>query len=261
MQFDSASNTTTQANFNILMIEDDPVMQQRLQRILSMQSQSTKLNLNSISENNQVTPGVESFPSPPLKTTNYIVSGQILVAQSSAQTLELLQQHVNLNISLALLDLGLPDGHGLDLIPMLREKYPDIIILVITVCATDHILLDCIQAGANGYLLKEREDFELAIAIKHVLNGAMPIDPFMAKALIDLSKQNLSNTTSASFELSNREIEILKLVTNGLSNRDIAEHLHLSRYTIDTHIRNIYAKLAVNNRSKAIAAANKFKLF
>lgn len=252
-------------NINVLIVEDDQQMQQRLQRLLATPIKLPASALSTINASNQANSSSQMFESVrdlSNLTASHDVSTQLCICKNRLDTLEQLQrQSTEHCFNLALLDLTLPDGHGLDLIPVLREKYPNIIILVITVCAVHDVLLNCIKAGANGYLLKEREDFELSIAIKHALNGAMPIDPFMAQVLIELSTQAQKNNAAASFDLSQRELEILKLVTQGFSNRDIADQLNLSRYTIDTHIRNIYAKLAVNNRSKAIAAVNKFKLF
>ncbi len=220
------TNTLTLVPLSILVIEDDPIMQQRLCRLVA-----------------------EVFEQ----------SHQIICAQNFSEALSAIALH---NFALALVDLGLPDANGLDCIDALLQKDPSLAILVVTVCSTAQSLLETIKHGARGYLLKERDDFELIIAIKHILNGAMPIDPFMAKIIIDLAKPyTMQKPISSAINLSNREIEILKLITLGLSNKDIAKQLTISTFTVDTHIRNIYAKLAVNNRSKAIAAVSKFKLF
>lgn len=159
--------------------------------------------------------------------------------------------------SLALVDLGLPDGHGCDFIPELRRNNPALSILVISAWSTQDTVLRALHAGATGYLLKERDDLELTLSIRSVLRGGAPIDPFIARhilAELPQEKKAAADTQRVPSPsiLTTREGQILALVADGKSNRDIAEHLLISRYTVECHITHIYRKLEVSSRTKAI---------
>ncbi|CAL60798.1 putative two-component system response regulator LuxR family [Herminiimonas arsenicoxydans] len=164
---------------------------------------------------------------------------------------------VNQPIALALVDLGLPDGSGIDLIAEMHMADPALPILVISAWSTEDAILAALRAGATGYVLKERDDMEVALSIRSVLRGGAPIDPFIARRIIDeLRPKTMPHEKAPNNEtLSPRESEILGLVAQGLANREISEQLHLSRYTIECHIKHIYRKLAVSSRTKAIHEA------
>ena len=172
-------------------------------------------------------------------------------------------------IALALVDLGLPDGNGKELIEQLHFRDPSALILVISAWSTQDSLFSAIQAGATGYVLKERDDAEIIIAIRSILRGGAPIDPFIAREILsqishqkvpvlteDLSDRADAQAFNSHYEqLTNRELEILNLVAQGLSNREIAEQLFVSRYTVESHIKHIYRKLSVTKRTKAVSTA------
>lgn len=162
--------------------------------------------------------------------------------------------------ALALVDLGLPDGSGIDFIAELRQRDSALSILVISAWSTQDTILRALHAGATGYLLKERDDLEVLLSIRSVLRGGAPIDPFIARHILgqlpqakDSDSQTGDNrqVQSASV-LTAREAQILALVADGKSNREIAEHLLISRYTVECHITHIYRKLEVSSRTKAI---------
>ncbi|MBK0022866.1 response regulator transcription factor [Ochrobactrum sp. S46] len=160
-------------------------------------------------------------------------------------------------VALALVDIGLPDGSGIDLIVELHASDPGLAILVISAWCTQDVILSALRAGAVGYVLKERDDLEVAIAIRSVLRGGAPIDPFVAKRIIEelpseVPERSDDNGMKA---LTARETQILLLVAEGLGNRDIAERLCLSRYTVECHIKRVYRKLAVSSRTRAIHTA------
>lgn len=160
-------------------------------------------------------------------------------------------------VALALVDLGLPDGSGIDLIRELHSADPGLAILVISAWCTQDAIFASLRAGAIGYVLKERDDLEVTIALRSVLRGGAPIDPFIAKRIIEeIPAEPTKVVAEAEIEvLTRRESQILSLVAEGLGNRDIAEHLSLSRYTVECHIKRIYRKLAVPSRTKAIHTA------
>lgn len=174
--------------------------------------------------------------------------------------------------SLALVDMGLPDGHGIEIIECLHHQNPELPIVVVSAWSTRTIVLGALQAGACGYVLKERDDFEVALALRSVLRGGAPIDPFIARGILDLlpamPPQHLAEAQPPEDEagqhatspplanpLSKRENQILVSVAGGLSNREIAQNLALAKETVESHIRSIYRKLGVNSRTKALFTA------
>ncbi|MEQ4619418.1 MAG: response regulator transcription factor, partial [Corticimicrobacter sp.] len=161
-------------------------------------------------------------------------------------------------VAMVLVDLGLPDGNGIELIHELRMADPALWILVISAWSTEEAILGALRAGATGYVLKERNDLEVSLSIRSVLRGGAPIDPFIARRILALLPAGPLQKPVGANEaevLSARESEILQWVSNGLSNREIAEQLSISRYTVECHIKRIYRKLAVSSRTRAVSAA------
>ena len=160
-------------------------------------------------------------------------------------------------MALALVDLALPDGSGMALIAQMRADDPGLGILVVSAWSSEEAILGALRAGATGYVLKERDDIEVSLSIRSVLRGGAPIDPFIARRILELLPASaLAAPAEASAEaLSKREAEILQLVADGLSNREIAEQLFLSRYTVESHVKRIYRKLAVSSRMMAVQKA------
>lgn len=183
---------------------------------------------------------------------------KLILAKNLKQAFQQIQQH---SISLALVDLGLPDGSGLELIEKLNAQNTHTLILVISAWSTQESLFSAIKAGATGYVLKERDDIEILLSIRSILRGGAPIDPFIAQEIL----KQIPSTVQAACEhektgegqssLTNRETEILKLVAQGMSNREIAEQLFVSKYTVESHIKHIYKKLSVTKRTKAVVTA------
>lgn len=167
--------------------------------------------------------------------------------------------------ALTLVDVGLPDGSGIDLIGWLHARVPDTLALVISSFGTQDLILQALHAGAIGYLLKERDDVEIAAALRSIQRGGAPIDPFVARHILKLVAMPAapvpgSASTSAANEtaiesLTRREEEILTLVAQGLVTREIAERLSRSPLTVDGHVKSILRKLQVNTRTKAINQA------
>lgn len=188
---------------------------------------------------------------------------QLLFAKSVQDAFYMVEHN---DISLALIDLGLPDGSGLEIIEKIRALDNHTLMLVISAWSTQESLFSAIKAGATGYVLKERDDAEVMISIRSILRGGAPIDPFIAQEILkqisvmpaSLEMTKAANDKNADTEqnlLTSRESEILSWVAHGLSNREIAEKLFVSRYTVESHIKHIYRKLSVGKRTKAVSAA------
>ncbi|SEG36262.1 two component transcriptional regulator, LuxR family [Bosea lathyri] len=161
--------------------------------------------------------------------------------------------------SMVLVDVGLPDGSGIDLVKDCRAANAAAPVLVITAWRQERVVLAALQAGADGYLLKERDDIEVALSIRSCLVGGAPIDPFVARRILELAAPAAASAALLSAphapQLTSRETEILGLVAKGLTNREIAEVLALSKLTVEVHVKNIYRKLAVGSRTEAVFEA------
>lgn len=157
-----------------------------------------------------------------------------------------------------LMDLGLPGRSGLDAIGEVRALSAGTMVVVLTVFEDDHKVFKAVCAGASGYLLKTARSDELIRAVKEALLGGSPMSPRIARRVLDMFSRIVPKR--AEFGLTGREREILGMLVAGHTNKELAERLGLSVHTVDSHLRNIYSKLEVHNRSGAVARALKEKL-
>jgi DNA-binding NarL/FixJ family response regulator len=199
-----------------------------------------------------------------------IASSQIdlhLVGSFDALTPALAWLAVN-QLDVLLVDLGLPDGSGIDAIKTCAALRPNCEILVITVFADEKSVIDSIDAGATGYILKDAEYLDIAQFIADLRQGGSPMSPSIARRLLKRVKQSITtkkaaaNTSTPVFvdPLSARELEVLNLVARGYSSAEIATSLRISLSTVNTHISHTYAKLSVHKRSQAIYEASRLGL-
>lgn len=157
-----------------------------------------------------------------------------------------------------LCDLGLPDGSGIDLIHLEASTGRDTDILVITIFANQRKVLDAVQAGARGYLLKDERIEDCMEAIRNIRRGGSPISPIIARQLLRQIKPSKSETPIPMLApLSAREDEVLNLLARGFSNAECADILSISSNTVGTHVKNIYRKLEVNSRAEALYEASR----
>jgi len=156
-----------------------------------------------------------------------------------------------------LTDLGLPDGHGTTLIREVRQKDERIEIMVVSVFGDEHNVLNAIEAGATGYLLKDGDSSYVADSILELVAGGSPISPSIARHLLQrFNKSRPAATKEPSAPaLTKREMEVLQGVAKGLTYTEIAELLGMSPNTITSHIKHIYRKLEVRSRSEAVFEA------
>lgn len=160
-----------------------------------------------------------------------------------------------------LCDLGLPDGSGIDLIAQASALHPNADILVITLFGDPAKVLDSIAAGARGYLLKDQRIEDCIAAIREIRRGGSPISPIIARQLLHRIAPPVATATTAIAApagpslLSDREAEVLDMLARGFSYAETAGLLAVSAHTIGSHVKNIYRKLNVNNRSEAVYEA------
>jgi DNA-binding NarL/FixJ family response regulator len=157
-----------------------------------------------------------------------------------------------------LMDIGLPGLSGIEGVRKLKEASPATDVLMLTIHEEDQKVFDAICAGANGYLLKNLAEEELLKSIRDVLAGGAPMNAQIARKV--LSRFASMSTRSTGYGLTEREKEILSLMTEGLGKKAIAEKLFVSFFTIDTHLKNIYGKLHVHSGTGAVAKALREKL-
>jgi len=168
-------------------------------------------------------------------------------------------------VDLLITDLRLPDGHGIQAIRRLRAVNPQAEAMVISVLADKEIVIAAIEAGATGYLLKDIGAADLIEAIEELRAGRSPISSSIARVLVQrLGTGALPAGVQASSReaavLTPRETEILWGIAKGLTYAEVAEQLGLSRQTVPVHIKNIYRKLQVGNRSEAVFEASRLGL-
>jgi DNA-binding NarL/FixJ family response regulator len=159
------------------------------------------------------------------------------------------------------MDLKMPELNGIQTTQRIRQRFPQVRVLVLTTYDDDEWLFDAIRAGAAGYLLKDTPSADLIKAIKGTVTGDTFLDPAVAgKVLTNISNQKSLSQKQSSIQLSERESEILQLLARGLSNADIARELFLSEGTVRNYTSTIFSKLGVNDRTQAVIAAFKHGL-
>ena len=150
---------------------------------------------------------------------------------------------------LLLMDLSMPRMSGMDAIREIKNRFPDIKIIALTVHKTEEYLLTTLQAGADGYVLKDATHEELVMAIKNVMGGKSYLSPGVSEKVIEgYLEGRESNRSLSSWEtLSQREREVLKLIAEGYKNKEIAEDLCISLKTVEKHRANLMKKLDLHN--------------
>ncbi len=158
---------------------------------------------------------------------------------------------------LALMDLSMPRMHGFEAIKEIKRQSPDVKIIALTVHKTDEYILATLQAGADGYVLKDATHSELVMAIKNVLRGKRYLSPGISEKVIEgyLEGKETLRTRSAWDTLTRREREILKLIAEGYKNKEVADYLCISLKTVEKHRANLMKKLDLHNAAELTAFA------
>ncbi len=169
----------------------------------------------------------------------------------------------NHNLDLILMDIEMPVLNGIETTEIVKQKYPHIKIIMLTVFDNDENIFNAIKAGADGYLLKEINAKDLHDGIVDTLNGGAAMNPSIALKTLKLLRNPFeieNKQEQEDIKLTNREIGVLEQLSKGLSYNLIAENLILSSGTVRKHIENIYRKLQVHNKLEAVQKAKKNKL-
>ena len=177
---------------------------------------------------------------------------------------EALTKAVDSTPDIVLLDVRMPKRGGIDACTAIKDAVPSTKIIMLTISDEEADLYDAIKAGAMGYLLKEISIEEVASAIRAVHGGQSLISPSMASKLLNefasMIKRGDERQQVPAPRLTDREMEVLRLVAKGLNNRDIAKQLFISENTVKNHIRNILEKLQLHSRMEAVVYAVREKL-
>jgi DNA-binding NarL/FixJ family response regulator len=180
------------------------------------------------------------------------------IANNGMEALSLIERH---HPQVVLMDLKMPVMNGIHATKEIKERFPEIKVLVLTTYDADAWLFDAIRNGADGYLLKDTSRETLITAIEEIHAGLTPLDSKVAGKLFhQLSRQALPGDTTLGQDLSEREQEILKLISHGMANAEIAQTLFLSEGTVRNYVSSILEKLDVEDRTQAAVLALRFGL-
>jgi DNA-binding NarL/FixJ family response regulator len=186
---------------------------------------------------------------------------QLLAALDSAgKALEWLAQG---KPDVLLTDLGLPDGHGIDIIRACAKRHVACDIMVVTMSSDEESVLACIEAGASGYVLKDAGKTDIARAVLDLRGGGAPMSPAIARMVLAKVRHGRKKAagaaarTTAVANLTKKEAAILDLIAQGDSYGEVAKVLSVSVGTVQTHIKNIYGKLSVHSRGEAVFEAHR----
>jgi DNA-binding NarL/FixJ family response regulator len=187
-----------------------------------------------------------------LAREGFEVCGEAAEAESAVSTAEELQPDV------VVLDILMPGLSGLDAVEKIRAASPKSGVVMLTASESEEDLLECIKAGARGYLVKDGSFEDLARSLQYVADGGAAISPLMTGKLLDVLSQLLRHqdfTAPRRPALTGREIEVLQHVAKGMTSKEIGHVLFISENTVKNHVRNILDKLGLHSRNEAVLYA------
>ena len=154
-----------------------------------------------------------------------------------------------------LMDINLPNRNGIEVTAILKKKFPEVKICILTMHSHEEYFMAAIRVGAEGYLLKDAPSGQVIDAIRSIAKGESVIHPSMTKKLLSLHKEKSDKDVDKSNKLSEREKEVLICLLEGLSNKETAEQLFISDKTVKVHVSKIFRKFNVKSRSQVIIYA------
>ena len=171
--------------------------------------------------------------------------------RSAEEALDRIQLHPP---DVVLMDIGLPGMSGIEALRILKERYPNMLLMMLTVYDDDERIFDAICAGASGYLLKKTPPAKLLESLREAVGGGAPMSPEVARRVIALFRE-IRPPERADYELTPHETRLLKLFVEGHNYKTAAAELGVSVHTVYFHLRSIYDKLQVHSKSEAVAKA------
>jgi DNA-binding NarL/FixJ family response regulator len=183
-------------------------------------------------------------------------SGEILVVGEAATASEALSRIPPTRPNVAVLDVRLPDGNGIEVCREVRSRHPEIQCLMLTSFSDDEALFQAIMAGASGYLLKQIKGPDIVDAIRRVASGQSLLDPAVTAQVLERLRTPPAEDERLA-TLTDQERRVLELIADGLTNRQIGDHLHLAEKTIKNYVSNLLSKLGMERRTQAAVYAAK----
>jgi DNA-binding NarL/FixJ family response regulator len=159
-----------------------------------------------------------------------------------------------------LMDIEMPGMNGIEAVKLLKPQFPEVKVLMETIFEDDEKVFHSICNGAEGYILKNTPPVHILNAIREIYEGGAPMTPSIASKVLSMFKSGITYTRDESYNLTDREMEVLKYLVDGLSYRAVAEKCFVSMDTVSTHVKNIYKKLQVHSKSEAVGKAIKGKI-
>ena len=184
--------------------------------------------------------------------------GMEIVGQAS-NGLEAIELTRRLGPELVLMDIGMAPVNGLEATSVIKTEHPEVKVMIVTVSEDDHDLFEAIKSGAEGYILKGMSEDELGWTLERIASGEPALSPGLAVRILDefarMAREGTGKVAGSETGLTDREREVLRLVADGATNREIGSTLSISENTVSFHMKNILAKLHLKNRAQAAAFA------
>lgn len=175
-----------------------------------------------------------------------------LVARNGKDLLQ--QLETQRNVDVILMDIEMPEMNGIEATKLVKQKYPHMRVLMLTVFDDEENVFNAILAGADGYLLKDEPAEKLKSSIEEIMNDGAPMSPLIAAKALKLLRNPVPTPKAEEHNLTKREVEVLQQLSTGLDYQQISENLVISPATVRKHIENIYAKLHAHNKLEAVQA-------
>ncbi|MBM7562401.1 response regulator [Fusibacter tunisiensis] len=177
------------------------------------------------------------------------------LADNGKKALEIVEKK---NPDVVLLDINMPELNGIECLKKLKQQFSDVKVIMLTIHDDSEYLIETVNIGAEGYVLKDADVSQLSNAIQKVHNGEIYIHPSLSGVLVkEYKRKEDTYNDLRNRRLTKRELEVLKLIAQGINNRDISGQLFISEKTVKNHISSIFKKLGVNDRTQAALYAIK----